>query len=74
MKISVSLAILIQTLAKPAVDAKDLQIQEHVRKAEALEEACIDLEGTITQFRDLVVQLQGYGLPTFLHLLFIFYS
>lgn len=47
------------TLAKPAVDAKDLQIQEHVRKAEALEEACIDLEGTITQFRDLVVQLQG---------------
>ena len=62
------------TLAKPAVDAKDLQIQEHVRKAEALEEACIDLEGTITQFRDLVVQLQGYGLPNILDLVFIFSS
>ncbi|KAF9022611.1 dynactin [Hymenopellis radicata] len=41
------------------LDAKDMQIQEHVRKIETLEEACLDLEGTISQFRDLVVHLQG---------------
>ncbi len=35
-----------------------MQIQEHLRKIENLEEACLDLEGTISQFRDLVVQLQ----------------
>ncbi|KAJ6604970.1 dynein associated protein-domain-containing protein [Mycena sp. CBHHK59/15] len=40
------------------LEAKDMQIREHVRKAEALEEACVDLEGTIGQFRDLVMQLQ----------------
>lgn len=36
-----------------------MQIQDHLRKNEALEEACIDLENTINQFRDLVVQLQN---------------
>ncbi|KAJ6591757.1 dynein associated protein-domain-containing protein [Mycena vulgaris] len=41
------------------LEAKDVQIREHVRKAEALEEACVDLEGTIGQFRDLVMQLQS---------------
>ncbi|KAJ7695201.1 dynactin [Mycena rosella] len=41
------------------LEAKDAQIREHVRKAEALEEACVDLEGTIGQFRDLVMQLQS---------------
>ncbi|KAJ7508441.1 dynactin [Mycena galericulata] len=40
------------------LEAKDVQIREHVRKAESLEEACLDLEGTIGQFRDLVLQLQ----------------
>ncbi|KAJ7774997.1 dynactin [Mycena metata] len=40
------------------LEAKDMQIREHVRKAESLEEACVDLEGTIGQFRDLVLQLQ----------------
>ncbi|KAJ7082516.1 dynein associated protein-domain-containing protein [Mycena crocata] len=40
------------------LEAKDVQIREHVRKAESLEEACVDLEGTIGQFRDLVLQLQ----------------
>jgi dynactin 1 len=39
-------------------EAKDVLIREHVRKAESLEEACADLEGTIGQFRDLVMQLQ----------------
>jgi dynactin 1 len=39
-------------------EAKDAQIREHVRKAESLEEACTDLEGTIGQFRELVLQLQ----------------
>ncbi|KAF7346159.1 CAP-Gly domain-containing protein [Mycena sanguinolenta] len=41
------------------LEAKDAQIREHVRKAESLEEACTDLEGTIGQFRELVVQLQS---------------
>ncbi|KAF7347275.1 CAP-Gly domain-containing protein [Mycena venus] len=40
------------------LEAKDVQIREHVRKAESLEEACTDLEGTIGQFRELVLQLQ----------------
>ncbi|KAJ7650592.1 dynactin [Roridomyces roridus] len=40
------------------LEAKDVQIREHVRKAESLEEACVDLEGTIGQFRELVLQLQ----------------
>ncbi|KAJ7146369.1 dynactin [Mycena epipterygia] len=40
------------------LEAKDMQIREHVRRAESLEEACVDLEGTIGQFRDLVLQLQ----------------
>ncbi|KAJ7877450.1 dynactin [Mycena leptocephala] len=41
------------------LEAKDVLIREHVRKAESLEEACADLEGTIGQFRDLVMQLQS---------------
>ncbi|KAJ8507158.1 hypothetical protein ONZ45_g10447 [Pleurotus djamor] len=41
------------------LDAKDSEIREHIRKSEALEETCQDLEGTISQFRELVVQLQG---------------
>ncbi|KAH9854440.1 dynactin [Lenzites betulinus] len=40
------------------IDAKDAQIREQARKIEALEEACQDLEGTIVQFRELVLQLQ----------------
>ncbi|KIY73325.1 dynactin [Cylindrobasidium torrendii FP15055 ss-10] len=41
------------------LDAKDIQIHQYTRKIETLEDACVDFEGTITQFRDLVVQLQG---------------
>ncbi|KAJ7605055.1 dynactin [Mycena polygramma] len=41
------------------LEAKDVQIREHVRRAESLEEACADLEGTIGQFRDLVMNLQS---------------
>ncbi|KAF7307559.1 CAP-Gly domain-containing protein [Mycena indigotica] len=41
------------------LESKDTQIREHVRRAEALEDACADLEGTIGQFRELVVQLQS---------------
>ncbi len=40
-------------------DAKDAEIRENLRKIEGLEEACLDLEGTITQFRELVLQLQS---------------
>lgn len=39
---------------------KDAQIREYLRKVEGLEEACLDLEGTIGQFRDLVMQLQRF--------------
>jgi hypothetical protein len=41
-------------------EAKDMQIREHLRKTESLEEACVDLEGTIGQFRELVMQLQQF--------------
>ena len=39
-------------------DAKDMQIHEQSRKIQSLEEACQDLEGTIVQFRELVLSLQ----------------
>ncbi|KAJ8701829.1 hypothetical protein PTI98_000580 [Pleurotus ostreatus] len=41
------------------LDAKDAEIREYLRKIEGLEEACLDLEGTIAQFRELVLQLQS---------------
>ncbi|KAF9478081.1 dynactin [Pholiota conissans] len=40
------------------LEAKQSVIREHARKIESLEETCQDYEGTITQFRDLVMQLQ----------------
>ncbi|KAJ7194752.1 dynactin [Mycena pura] len=40
------------------IEAKEAQIREQARRAESLEEACVDLEGTIGQFRELVLQLQ----------------
>ncbi|TFK42165.1 dynactin [Crucibulum laeve] len=40
------------------LESKDTQIREQQRKIELLEEGCQDLEGTINQFRDLVLQLQ----------------
>ena len=42
-------------------DAKDIQIHEQTRKIQSLEEACQDLEGTIVQFRELVLSLQTYA-------------
>ena len=39
-------------------DLRDVQIREHLRKIELLEEGCQDLESTIGQFRELVLQLQ----------------
>ena len=39
-------------------EAKEAQIREHARKNEELEDTIQDLEGTIGQFRELVVQLQ----------------
>ncbi|OCH92962.1 dynactin [Obba rivulosa] len=41
------------------LDAKDVQLREQVRKLEAFEEACRDLENTILQFRELVLSLQA---------------
>lgn len=35
-----------------------MQIRENQRKVESLEETCQDLEGTISQFRELVLNLQ----------------
>ncbi|KDQ62879.1 hypothetical protein JAAARDRAFT_28852 [Jaapia argillacea MUCL 33604] len=40
------------------LDLKDTQIRDHQRRVEALEDACLDMEGTINQFRELVLQLQ----------------
>ena len=47
-------------------EAKEAQIREHLRKVESLEETCIDYEGTIQQFRELVLQLQTF-VPIFLN-------
>ena len=41
-------------------EAKEAQIREHLRKVESLEETCVDYEGTIQQFRELVLQLQTF--------------
>jgi hypothetical protein len=41
-------------------EVKEAQIREHLRKVEGLEEICIDYEGTIQQFRELVLQLQTF--------------
>ena len=40
------------------VDSRDVQIRDQQRKIESLEEACQDLDGTIGQFRELVINLQ----------------
>ena len=40
------------------IDSKDVQIRDRQRKVESLEEACQDLDGTIGQFRELVMNLQ----------------
>ena len=39
------------------IDRGDAQIREHVHKVGTLEETCLDLENTINQFRELVMQL-----------------
>ena len=44
----------------PLSDSKDLQIHDQSRKIQNLEETCQDLEGTIVQFRELVLSLQTY--------------
>jgi dynactin 1 len=40
------------------IDRKDMLIRERDQKIDNLEDACLDLDNTITQFRDLVMQLQ----------------
>jgi dynactin 1 len=40
------------------VDEKDVQIAERQQRIESLEEACQDMERTISRFRELVVQLE----------------
>lgn len=37
-----------------------MQIHDQTRKIQSLEESCQDLEGTIVQFRELVLSLQTY--------------
>lgn len=49
-----------------STDEKDMEIHNQKRRIESLEEVCQDLEGTIVQFRELVLQLQRSVL---LHLL-----
>ncbi|GAA5897736.1 hypothetical protein JCM8208_000245 [Rhodotorula glutinis] len=40
------------------IDRKDLHLQELRRRNNSLEDACVDYEGTISQFRELVLSLQ----------------
>lgn len=42
----------------PLPDLRDLQHREQRQRAEGLEEALLDHQGTIGQFRDLVIGLQ----------------
>ncbi|GAA5851867.1 hypothetical protein JCM8547_000082 [Rhodosporidiobolus lusitaniae] len=41
------------------IDLKDLHLQELRRRNDSLEDACADYEGTIGQFRELVLSLQA---------------
>ncbi|KAI6012667.1 dynein associated protein-domain-containing protein [Pisolithus orientalis] len=41
------------------IDSKDGQIREQLQKISTLEDACQDLDNTIGQFRELVLQLQS---------------
>ncbi|BGP28114.1 hypothetical protein JCM10295v2_007101 [Rhodotorula toruloides] len=41
------------------LDLKDMQLQDLRRRSESLEGACLDYEGTIGQFREVVITLQG---------------
>ncbi|KAG6334284.1 hypothetical protein ID866_4799 [Astraeus odoratus] len=41
------------------IEAKDGKIREHLQKISTLEDACQDLDNTIGQFRELVLQLQS---------------
>lgn len=40
------------------IDAKDAELREQRRKIESLEDVCVDMENTISQFRELVMNLQ----------------
>ena len=40
------------------INDKDVQLNAQMRKIDELNEACQDLEGTVVQFRELVMQLQ----------------
>ncbi|KAF8893676.1 dynein associated protein-domain-containing protein [Gymnopilus junonius] len=41
------------------LDAKEAEMRDLQRKIEGLEETCVDYEGTMQQFRELVMQLQS---------------
>lgn len=58
MRYSLSLGFSFSTSLVRETESKETQLREHVRKIESLEDACLDLEGTIEQFRDLVLRLQ----------------
>lgn len=48
-----------RTLTRPLpADLKDMQLQDLRRRNESLETACLDYEGTISQFREVVITLQ----------------
>lgn len=40
------------------IDEKDVQLAERQQRIESLEEACQDMERTISRFRELVIQLE----------------
>lgn len=49
---------LVPELTRLLTDARDLMYREQRKRAEDLEESLLDHQGTIGQFRDLVVGLQ----------------
>jgi len=49
-----------EALISSLKDERDSQIREQQRKIESLEEICQDLESTIGQFRELVLQFQTW--------------
>lgn len=51
------------------LEAKEAEIREHLRTVARLEEAVQDYDGTIAQFRDLVLQQQRFVFrPVLVHL------
>lgn len=52
-----------RTMYNGITDTKDMEVHEQSNKIKDLTASLEDYEGTISQFRDLVLQLQSLVLP-----------